>query len=79
MQDALATILQVAIVGVFAATHNRTNSDEAIVTIKHELPLYRGVLEWKNDIGAGGCDVVKQACFSFRACFHSSGSCPHPL
>jgi hypothetical protein len=64
MQDTLAKILRAAVMGVLAS--NDANSDGSIVTIIHELPLYRGILEWKNDMGEGGCDAVKQGCFSFR-------------
>jgi len=64
MQDMLAHILYQPMSSIFA--RNGAISDGTILTIAHGMSLYRAVLEWKNDIGEGGCDAVKQGCFSFR-------------
>ena len=64
MSDLLGNILYPPITPIHTASN--ALSDGTIVTIAHGMSLYRAILEWKNDMGEGGCDPVKQGCFSFR-------------
>ena len=64
MADLIDNLLYAPVTGILA--RNNANSDGTIVTIAYGMSLYRAILEWKNDMGEGGCDAVKQGCFSFR-------------
>jgi len=64
MADLLKNLLYAPVMGILAP--NNVNSDGMIMTIAHGMSLYRAILEWKNDMGESGRDVVKQGSFSFR-------------
>jgi hypothetical protein len=64
MADLIDNLLYAPVTGILV--RNNANSDGTILTMAHGMSLYRAILEWKNDMGEGGCDAVKQGCFSFR-------------
>ena len=64
MEDWIENFLYAPVTGIHA--RNRANSDGTVMTIAHGLSLYRAILEWNNDMDEGGCDAIKQGCFSFR-------------